>query len=325
MKHAFPTRRTLLAGLAAQGLLSACAAPGRTPEPLHDAAGPMDVATFHRLRRFVDTPSGRIAYVERGQGPVALFIHGVPLNGLHWRHVIAGVQDGRRCIALDLMGLGYTQIAPGQDVSFTAQARMVREFLDALGIDQVDLVGNDSGGAVSQIFAANHPQRLRTLTLTNCDVHTNWPPPQILPSIEAARQGTLLDRYASMIDNREQRLLRWKSAYGDTSVLTDDVYRAYLEPLMATPQTRAGFHRYWTSFDNAQTVAIEPALRRLRVPTLLAWGTGDIFFHVNWAHWLRDAIPGFTRLVEVPGAMLFFPEDRPQALIGPLRQHWKLA
>jgi pimeloyl-ACP methyl ester carboxylesterase len=321
MKSSMPSRRTVVTGLAAHGLLAACAG-----APLaSDAAAPMDVARFHALRRFVDTPSGRIAYVEQGRGPVALFIHGVPLNGLHWRHVIAGVQDGRRCIALDLMGLGHTQIAPGQDVSFTAQARMVLEFLDALGIDQMDLVGNDSGGAVSQIFAANHPHRLRTLTLTNCDVHTNWPPPQILPSIEAARQGTLLDRYASMIENSQQRLLRWKSAYGDTSVLTDEVYRAYLEPLMATPQTRAGFHRYWTSFDNAQTVAIEPALRRLRVPTLIVWGTGDIFFHVQWAYWLRDVIPGFVHLVEVPGAMLFFPEDQPQALIGPLRRHWKLA
>lgn len=108
-------------------------------------------------------------------------------------------------------------------------------------------------------------------------------------------------------------------------MLTGEVYRAYLEPLMATPQTRAGFHRYWISFDNAQTVAIEPALRRLRVPMPLVWGTGDIFFALQWARWLRDVIAGFTRLVEVPGVMLFFPEHRPQALIEPLRKHWQLA
>ena len=119
--------------------------------------------TFHARRRFAATPSGDIAYVEQGQGPVALFIHGVPLNGFHWRNVMAELQSSRRCIALDLMGLGYTRIGPAHDVSFEAQARMVREFLDAMGIDHVDLIGNDSGGAIAQIFAANHPHRLRTL------------------------------------------------------------------------------------------------------------------------------------------------------------------
>lgn len=314
-------RRALIAGLAGQGLLGACATltDPRTP------AAPMDVAAFHAGRRFADTPSGQIAYVEQGTGPVALFIHGVPLNGLHWRYVMAQMRDARRCIALDLMGLGYSRIGPTQDVSFAAQARMLREFLDALGIHQVDLVANDSGGAISQLFAVAHPQRLRTLTLTNCDVHDNWPPNPILPSIELARQGKLLDRYAAMLEQPDERYARWKSAYGDTRVLTDEVYRAYIEPLTATPHTRAAFHRYWTSFDNAQTVAIEPLLRRLKVPTLLVWGTHDIFFHVYWAYWLRDVIPGVVRLVEVPGAMLFFAEDRPHDLVAPLRWHLGLA
>src|SRR6266699_4771345 len=104
----------------------------------------MDIASFHASRCFADVTSGRIAYFEKGKGPAALFVHGVPLNGYHWRHVIDRVQHRRRCIAIDLMGLGYSEIAPSQDVSFTAQARMIAEVLDALGIDQVDLVGNDS-------------------------------------------------------------------------------------------------------------------------------------------------------------------------------------
>ena len=98
----------------------------------------MDIATFHARRRFADVKSGRIAFFEKGQGPVALFVHGVPLNGYHWRHVIDRVQHRRRCIAVDLMGLGYTEIAPEQDVSFTAQARMLAEVMDALGIEKVD-------------------------------------------------------------------------------------------------------------------------------------------------------------------------------------------
>lgn len=296
------------AGIVATG----CGTTGAVRAPV------MDAATFHARRKFASTPSGDIAYVEQGEGPVALFIHGVPLNGLHWRHVMAELQAGRRCIALDLMGLGYTRIGPRHDVSFDAQARMVREFLDAMGIDKVDLVANDSGGAVSQIFAASHPHRLRTLTLTNCDVHDNWPPEAIHPSILAARNGTLIERYERLMHEPEVRQARFARAYADPRVLTDDIYRAYVEPLVASEQSRDNFHRYWLAFDNAQTLRIEPRLRELRVPTLVVWALDDIFFDVKWAHWLGRTIPGTVKVVTVPDAKLFFPEDRPQALLGPL-------
>lgn len=279
----------------------------------------MTPAQFHAMRRFAETPSGRIAYVEQGHGPVALFVHGVPLNGYHWRHVISAVRDLRRCIAIDLMALGYTEIAPSQPVSFTAQATMLAQFLDALGIDQIDLVANDSGGAIAQIFAVHHPHRLRTLTLTNCDTHDNWPPALTLPLVEAARRGALLASYEQLIEDRTMRHTRLARAFADPTVLTDEVYRCYIEPLGATPQRRTDFHRYWTSFDNRQTVAIAPLLRTLEVPTRIVWGLDDGFFPVRWAHWLHDAIPGADRVVEVPGAKLFFAEDRPQALIVPLR------
>src|SRR5947207_4679468 len=121
----------------------------------------MEISEFHTSRRFAPVKSGRIAYVERGAGPAALFVHGVPICGYHWRHIFDRVKYKRRCIAIDLMGLGYTEIAPDQDLSFTAQARMLAEVLDVIGIDKVDLVGNDSGGAIAQIFAAHYPHRLR--------------------------------------------------------------------------------------------------------------------------------------------------------------------
>src|ERR1700704_2652960 len=97
--------------------------------------------------RTVETPSGRISYTEAGSGPVALFVHGVLLNKHRWRHQLAALSDIRRCIAVDLLAHGDTEIKPGQDVSVTANAIMLREVLDALQIDQVDIVGNDSGAA----------------------------------------------------------------------------------------------------------------------------------------------------------------------------------
>ncbi|MBV9561687.1 MAG: alpha/beta fold hydrolase [Bradyrhizobium sp.] len=290
----------------------------------------MDIATFHASRRFASVDSGRIAYVETGEGPPALFVHGVPLNGYHWRHVMAKVGGRRRCIAIDLMGLGYTEIAPGQDVSFPAQARMIAEVLDALGIETVDLVGNDSGGAIAQIFAATHPDRLRSLVLTNCDVHDGWPPPQVLPVIERARQGTLAPAFRSLLDHPElarERHAKGESvplfrSYADPQVLTDDVIRLYLAPLLSSQERIDAFQRYWLAFDHRQTVAIHGALRRLDVPTLIVWGLADIFFDRKWAHWLKDTIPGARRVIEIPDGRLFFPEDRPEALVEPMLAFW---
>jgi pimeloyl-ACP methyl ester carboxylesterase len=290
----------------------------------------MDIATFHASRRFADVASGHIAYFERGEGPAALFIHGVPLNGYHWRNVIERVSHCRRCIAIDLMGLGYTEIGPSQDVSFTAQARMIAEVLDALKIEKIDLIGNDSGGAIAQIFAAHQPERLRSLVLTNCDVHDGWPPPQVLPIMEHARKGTLAPIFQPMLDRPDlarERYSRGESvplfrSYADPSVLTDEVIRLYLQPLLSSQQRIDAFQRYWLGFDNAHTVAIQPALERLQVPTLIVWGLKDIFFHKKWAYWLKDTIPGAKRVIEVEDARLFFPEDRAGILAAAMLEFW---
>ena len=290
----------------------------------------MYIATFHASRRFAEVKSGRIAYFEKGQGPAALFVHGVPLNGYHWRHVIDRVQHRRRCIAIDLMGLGYSEIAPSQDVSFTAQARMIAEVLDATGIDQVDLVGNDSGGAIAQIFAANYPGRLNSLILTNADVHDGWPPPQVLPLMEHARNGTLAGIFQPLLERPDLARERYGRgepvplfrSYADPSVLTDEVIRLYLQPLLSSKHRIEAFQRYWLGFDNKHTVAIYPALKTLQVPTLIVWGLKDFFFDKKWAYWLKDTIPGAKRVVEVEDARLFFPEDRPDTLAAPMLEFW---
>jgi pimeloyl-ACP methyl ester carboxylesterase len=290
----------------------------------------LDIADFHHSRRFAEVGSGRIAYVEQGAGPATLFVHGVPLNGFHWRHVIDRVKHRRRCIAIDLMGLGYSEIGPSQDVSFTAQARMIAEVLDALGIETTDLVANDSGGAIAQIFAAHHPDRLTSLVLTNCDVHDNWPPPQVLPLMQHARAGTLASVFGPTLERPDlarARYARGESAplfrsYADPSVLTDEVIRLYLAPLLSSPQRIDAFARYWLGFDNAQTTAIHDALKTLQVPTLIVWGLRDIFFEKKWAYWLKDTIPGARRVVEIEDARLFFPEDRPEQLAGAILQFW---
>src|ERR1700740_2878974 len=99
-------------------------------------------------QRQVETASWRISYMEYGRGSVAVFVQAVLLNCHLSRYQLSKLADIRRCIAVDLLAHGETEIAPDQDVSVTANAEMLKQFLDALKIDQVDLVGNDSGGGI---------------------------------------------------------------------------------------------------------------------------------------------------------------------------------
>src|SRR5437763_7069712 len=181
------------------------------------------------LRRSVQTASGHIGYTEQGTGLVALFVHGVLLNGHLWRHQLANLSDIRRCIAVDLLAHGDTEIAPDQDVSVTANAKMIREFLDALHINQVDLVGNDSGGGIAQIFAALYPERVRSLTLTDCDTHDNWPPEAFKPFLIMAAAGGLRGTLETMLSDkgvyRSSQALR--PAYEHPEQLSDDSIERY--------------------------------------------------------------------------------------------------
>src|SRR2546421_6344484 len=142
-------------------------------------------------RQTVELPQGRIAYADEGTGPAALFVHGVFLNADLWRNVIPGVSDIRRCIAVDLPVHGATAVGPDADVSLDGLATVLEDLCDALDLERIDLVANDTGGAVAQVFAASHPERLRTLTLTNCDVHENFPPAGFRPIVDLAVQGQL--------------------------------------------------------------------------------------------------------------------------------------
>jgi pimeloyl-ACP methyl ester carboxylesterase len=267
---------------------------------------------------------GNIAYVDRGQGPVALFVHGVFLNSYLWRHVINGVADMRRCIAVDLMSHGDTMASEDQDISFRAQAQMLEAFCESLGLDSVDLVGNDSGGAIAQIFAARHPERIRSLTLTDCDTHDNYPPPTFASTRAAAAAGRFSARRLELLADMELSRPAFAAGYEHVERVSAETLRAYLEPLFATPEATRNLERWLVALDdNSQTVEIEPLLRQLKAPTLIVWGTGDVFFPLKWAYWLKDTIPGARKVIELSGAKLFFPEERPDALVEALREHWQ--
>ena len=279
------------------------------------------------IARTVQTASGRISYTEQGTGPVALFVHGVLLNGHLWRHQLADLSDIRRCLAVDLLAHGDTEITRDQDVSVTANARMLAEFLDALKVDQVDIVGNDSGGGIAQIFAALHPQRVRSLTLTDCDTHNNWPPEAFRPFLAMAAAGGLRGTLEAMLSDKSvyRSPQALGPAYEHPEQLSDDSIEKYLRPFVRSEQRTLDLQRFLAAFDNKHTLAIEDRLHTLKSPTLIVWGTDDVYFDVKWSRWLADNIPGARRRVEFDGARIFFPEERWEEFNKELRAHWQAA
>jgi len=277
-----------------------------------------------RPKRSVATPSGRISYAEAGEGAVALFVHGVLLNGHLWRHQLDELSDVRRCIAPDLLAHGDTEISPEQDVSVSANATMLREFLDALGVDQVDLVGNDSGGGICQIFSAENPGRIRSLKLTDCDTHDNWPPEPFKPFLEMAAGGGLRGALTAMLADKNvyRSAGALGPAYEHPDRVADETIDAYLSPLLRSDQRLHDLERFLAAFDCKHTVAVEGRLRKLNAPTLIVWGTDDIYFDVRWSHWLAETIPGTRKRVELAGARVFFPEERAAEFNLLLRAHW---
>jgi pimeloyl-ACP methyl ester carboxylesterase len=185
-------------------------------------------------------------------------------------------------------------------------------------------VANDTGGAISQVFAAGHASRLHTLTLTNCEAHDNVPPRALLPAVLLARMG-LLARLAPRLmapGNPRTAQRVYGRVYSDITKLPAEIARVWLEAQAGSPEAARQSQRLLISLHARDLLAAEPALARLQVPTLIVWGTNDVFFRTKWAYWLRDTIPGASEVVEIDGGRLFFPDERAAELTAALRRHW---
>jgi len=284
-------------------------------------------STMERLDTYrgqVQTPSGLASYIDTGgPGRVALFVHGLGTSSYLWRNVIDELGSQRRCVAVDLPLHGLTPAAADQDFTLPGFARFLADFCAGLGLTDIDLVANDTGGAISQVFATGHPELLHTLTLTNCETHKNVPPKVLLPAAWLAHLG-LAARISPRLlrDVRRGRKRFYGLGYQDIEKLPVDLARFWLETQFATPELARQNQRIMTSLRARDLLAIEPDLARLQVPTLIVWGTGDIFFRRKWAYWLRDIIPGASEVVELAGARIFFPDERAAELTAALRRHW---
>jgi pimeloyl-ACP methyl ester carboxylesterase len=281
----------------------------------------VDQKEFESLRKFVSTPFGEIAYVEKGGGPVALFVHGVLVNGYLWRDAIDALSDVRRCIALDLPGHGATKATPGIETNFASLAKVLDAFVDALGVDQVDIVANDTGGGISQIFAAENPEKVRSMTLTNCDCHDNYPPAALGPLVAAAQSNGLGQIGKMWIADKNVVRNSFGVAYENVNAVPDERVDTYLKPIFESEDNTAMLTGTVLT-QNSDNVSIEPKLRQVTAPTLIMWGDDDVFFDKKWAYWLKDTLPGALAPIIVNGGRLFWPEERPGYFAGEVRKFW---
>jgi pimeloyl-ACP methyl ester carboxylesterase len=263
--------------------------------------------------------------VDQGGGDsrsAALFLHGVLVNADLWRNVIWDVADVRRCIAPDLPAHGASPAGDAADLSLNGHAAMLDELCGALGLDQVDVVANDTGGAVAQVFAARYPERVRTLTLTNCDVHDNFPPASFKPFVALAEAGEFGPMVAAMAGDLElaRSEVGFGQGYARPELLSDELLTSFLGAFV--PDQGKGLERFLTAPSADELMAVEPLLATLQVPAQVAWGTADTFFGPEWAERLQAMIPGVERVTLVPDAMLFWPDERSSDLVPLLRELW---
>ncbi len=280
----------------------------------------MFLSGFDDHRHMVSTPSAEVSYVEIGTGPTALFVHGIATNAYVWRDLIDRLSDIRRCIAIDLPLHGQSPAA--QEMTIDGFADVLAETCERLGLTEVDLVAHDTGGAIAQVFAARHPELLRTFTLTNCETRENIPPAAMAPTVDLARSGQLAPAAPAILADPAASRGFFEIGYQNAELLTSELVNAFLEPVVGTPAAAEKFQELIAGLGPDALLAAEPALRELHVPTLIVWGTDDVFFDVKFAYWLRDLIPGAGEVVEIPGGRLFFPHERAAELASHIRRHW---
>jgi pimeloyl-ACP methyl ester carboxylesterase len=196
----------------------------------------MDLSQLETYRTTIETDSGPISCIDMGEGPAtAIFVHGIATNAALWRNVLEDLSKTRRCVALDLPLHGRTSARGDQDWSLPGLAHVVEDLLNALGLDQADLVANDTGGAVAQVFAAAHPERIRSLVLTNCDTHDNLPPDAFKPIVEMAERGELAPMALGLLsDISASRAIAFGAGYEDPGNPPDDVVTSFLSPVCGT-------------------------------------------------------------------------------------------
>lgn len=263
-------------------------------------------------RREVTLPAGTIRYREAGEGRPVVFVHGYLVDGRLWDGVVDSLSDRCRCLAPD-WPIGAQQVAmnPDADLSPYGIAAIVASFLDALDLDDVTIVGNDSGGAISQVLVTRHPERIGRLVLTNCDTHENFPPGifKAMPPIAALPGGMAVLAAPFRIG----ALARAAFKPFSKKPIPADLVASWMQPALHDPGVKRDAKKVTAGMNKRYTLEAAEKLRDSELPILLTWAPSDRFFPIKYAQRLVAETPN-ARLVEIPDAATFVPLDQPQRL-----------
>jgi len=270
-----------------------------------------EMATKSSERHEVQLPAGTIRYREAGAGKPVVFVHGFLVDGRLWDGVVDALSDRCRCIAPD-WPIGAQQVAmkPDADLSPHGIAAIIASFLEALELEDVTIVGNDSGGAMSQVLVTRHPERIGRLVLTNCDTHENFPPGvfKAMPPIAGLPGGMSLIAAPFRIGAIARAAFK---PFARTPIPADLV-ASWMAPGLHDPAIKRDVKKVTTGMNKRYTLEAAEKLRGTDLPILLAWAPGDRFFPMKYPRRLVDEAG--ARIVEIPDSRTFVPLDQPGRL-----------
>ena len=289
------------------------------------AAALCERVTHHRAKRIAQLGDARVAYSDEGSGPAVLLLHGCPFASFIWRRLIPQLAPTHRCIAPDLLGLGDTETPAGADWSLWAQAAAMLRLLDSVGVERAHVLGHDHGGAVAQVLAANHPDRIDRLILTNAEAYDNWPSAEERPFVRITQLPLVGDLVLWLWSRRVvlRATLVSARAVQDSRALSfefvDLLARANLSDRRRRAKTKRFLAQQFDPRNNRVTLDVLDGLRRFDHPTLLIWAENDAHFGPQWGERLRREIPGAKRLELLPGTGHLLMEERPEEFAALVR------
>ncbi len=267
----------------------------------------------------IDLPHGTVHYRVAGPAnaatPPVVFVHGFLVNATLWTKTAdALAAAGVRSYAAD-WPLGAHTIALGAhaDQSPRGIARQIIAFIEALELDDVTLVGNDTGGAICQFLLDSDASRIGRVVLTNCDAFTNFPPAPFGQLFKAFRSPRAIR--ALMAPMRASAVRHSPAGFGllVNQPLDADQTREWVEPCLSDPAIRRDVARFAQEVDPADLDAASNRLGEFAGPALLVWGAADRFFKLDFARRLCTAFAD-ARLVEIENGRTFIPHDEPTRL-----------
>jgi pimeloyl-ACP methyl ester carboxylesterase len=241
-----------------------------------------------------------------------VFVHGLLVDGTLWRKVVPQLEDRYRCIVPDLpLGSHTIAMKPDADLSPTGLAALIGEFVDKLDLQDVTLVANDTGGALTQIFlASGHTDRIGRVVLTPCDSFDNFLPPLFRPLQYLARVPGAVNAIVQSL--RAPALRRLPMAFGWLAKrrIPNEVTRAWLEPAMTDRGVRRDVAKLLKGVDKRFTIEAAEKLPQFGKPVLIAWAPEDRFFPLEHARRLAELLPD-ARVEEVADSYTYVCEDQP--------------